>query len=117
VFDAVIRRQYFPSAWKYIGVESILKPGNDPTLPSSNRPISLLDTVGKFFEKILLTRALRELNKSGLMRDEEFGRRPRRSTSLQLARLVERAKRKSDDRRLTGPVFLDVAEAFDKAWV
>jgi hypothetical protein len=34
-----------------------------------HRPISLLDTVGKLFEKILLTRVLREVNKRGLLRD------------------------------------------------
>ncbi|KDR24442.1 hypothetical protein L798_06509, partial [Zootermopsis nevadensis] len=56
VFNAVLRRQHFPSAWKHARVVSILKPGKDPTLPSSYRPISLLDTVGKLCEKILLTR-------------------------------------------------------------
>jgi hypothetical protein len=54
-------------------VVSILKPGKDITLFSSYRPISLLDTVGKLFEKILHTRALREANDRGLLRDEQFG--------------------------------------------
>jgi hypothetical protein len=61
VFNAFHRRQYFPSAWKHARVVSILKPGKDPTLPSSYRPIGLLDTVGKLFEKILLARILREV--------------------------------------------------------
>jgi hypothetical protein len=51
------RRQYFPPAWKHAPVVSILKQGKNPTLPSSYRPISLLDNVGKLFEKILLTRS------------------------------------------------------------
>jgi hypothetical protein len=34
---------------------SILKPGKDPAQPTSFGPISLLDTIGKLFEKILLT--------------------------------------------------------------
>jgi hypothetical protein len=54
-------------------VVSILKPGKDPTLPSSYRLISLLDMVGKLFEKILLTRVLRQINERGLLRDEQFG--------------------------------------------
>jgi hypothetical protein len=78
----------------------ILKPGKDPTQPSSYRPISLLDTVGKLFEKILLTMVLRELNERGLLRDEQFGFRPKHSTTLQLARLVERVNRNFDERRL-----------------
>jgi hypothetical protein len=41
-------------------VVSILKLGKDPELPSSYRPIGLLETVGKHFEKLLLSRVLRE---------------------------------------------------------
>jgi hypothetical protein len=69
LIKAVLRRQYFPPAWKHARVIYILKPGKDPTQPSSYRPISLLDTVGKLFEKILLTRVLREVNERGLLRD------------------------------------------------
>ena len=96
---------------------SVLKPGKDPALPSSYRPISLLDTIGKLFEKILLSRILHVLSESGLMRDEQFGFRPRHSTSLQLARLVERITSNFGEKRLIGPVFLDVAKAFDTVWI
>jgi len=76
-----------------------------------------LDTVGKLFEKILLTRFLHVVNERGLMRDEQFGFRPRHSTSLQLARLVERITRNFGEKRVTGAVFLDVAKAFDTVWI
>jgi hypothetical protein len=117
VFNAVLRRQYFPPVWKHVRVLPILKPGKDSTQPSSYRPICLLDTVGKLIEKILLTRILREVNERGLLRDEQFGFRPKHSTTLQLARLVQRVNRNFDERRLTGAVFLDVAKAFDTVWV
>jgi hypothetical protein len=117
VFNAVLRRQYFPSAWKHARVVSIQKPGMDPTLPSSYKPISLLDTVGKLFEKILLARVPREVKERGLLCDEQFRFRTRRSTTLQLARLVEKVDRNFDKRRLTGAVFLDVAKTFDTVWV
>jgi hypothetical protein len=51
------------------------------------------------------------------MRDEQFGFRPRHSTSLQLVRLVERITRNFSEKRLTGAVFLDVAKAFDTVWI
>jgi hypothetical protein len=47
------------------------------------------------------------------MRDEQFAFRPKHSTSLQLARLVERITRNSGEKRLTGANFFDVAKAFD----
>jgi hypothetical protein len=86
-------------------------------LSSSYRHISLLDTVGKLFENILLTRVLREVKERGLLRYEQFGFRPRHSTALQLSRLVERVSRNFDERRLTGAVFLDVAKTFHTVWV
>jgi len=69
------------------------------------------------FEKILLARILHEVSERGLMRDEQFGFRPRHSTSLQLARLVERITRNFGEKGLTGTVFLDVAKAFDTVWI
>jgi len=50
---------------------------------------SLPDTIGKLFEMILLARIIHEISVRGLMRDELFRFRPRHSTSLQLACLVE----------------------------
>jgi len=52
IFNAVLRTHHFPQTWKHARVISILKPGKDPAMPSSYRPISLLDTIGKLFEKI-----------------------------------------------------------------
>ena len=57
IFNAVLLTHHFPPMWKHTRVISILKPGKDPALPSSYRPVSLMDTIGKLF-KILLTRIL-----------------------------------------------------------
>ena len=109
IFNSILLTQHFPTAWKHARVISILKPGKHPALPSSNRPISLLDTIGKLFEKILLARILHEVSGRGLMRDEQFGFRPRHSTWLQLA---ERITTNFGEKRLRGAVFLDVAKTF-----
>jgi len=76
-----------------------------------------LDTIGKLFEKILLTRILYEVGERGLLRDEQFGFRTRHSTSLQLALLNERITRYFGKRRLSGAVFPDVAKPFDTVWI
>ena len=76
-----------------------------------------MDWIVKLFEKILLGRILHEISERGLMRDEQFGFRPRHSTSLQLARLVERLTRNFGEKGLTDAVFLDVAKAFDTVWI
>jgi hypothetical protein len=91
--------------------------GKDPTLSSSYGPISIIGTVGNLFQKILHARVFREVNDSGLLRDEQVGFRPRHITTHQLARFVERINRYFDERRLTGPAFLDAAKAFNTIWV
>ena len=96
---------------------SILKPGKDQALLSSYRPISRLDTIGNLFEKILLARILYVVNESGLLRDGQFVFRPRHSTSLQLARRVERIARNFGEKGLSDALFLDVAKAFDADWI
>ena len=85
----------------------------DPPLPSSYRPISLLDTISNLFEKILLARILYVVKERGLLRDEQFGFKPRHSTCLQLAPHVERKTRNFGEKILTGVLFLDVAKHFD----
>jgi hypothetical protein len=51
------------------------------------------------------------------MRDEQFGFRPKHSTSLQLARLIEIITRNFGEKRITGAVFLDVPKAVDNVWI
>ena len=67
----------------------ILKPEKDLALPSPYRLISLRDTTGKLFEKILLSRILCDVSGRRLLRDEQFGLRAKHSTALQLARLLQ----------------------------
>jgi hypothetical protein len=117
LLNAALIAQYFPPVWKHARVISILKPGKDPSLPSSYRPISLLDTIGKLFEKIVLSKILSEVIGRGLLRDDQFGFRPKHSTTLQLARLVDRVTRNFGEKRLTGAIFLDAAKAFGTVWV
>jgi hypothetical protein len=67
--------------------------------------------------KILLTRVLQEVKERRLLRVEQFGLRPRHSTTLQQAYLVVKVNRNFDERRVTGTVFPDVAKAFDTVLV
>jgi len=62
IFKALLHTNHFRTECKYVRVISILKPGKDPTLPSSYRPICFLDSIGKLFEKVLVTRILIEVS-------------------------------------------------------
>jgi hypothetical protein len=58
IFNSKLRLSYFPILWKYSSIILILKPKKPPDLPSSYRPINLLPTLSKVFEKILIKRII-----------------------------------------------------------
>jgi hypothetical protein len=113
IFNAALLAQYFPPVWKHARVISFPKAGKDPSRPSSYRPISLLDTITKLFEKMLLSKILSEVK---LLCDEQFGLGPEHGTTLQRASLFERVTRKFSGKRLTGAIFLNIAKGFDTFW-
>jgi hypothetical protein len=76
LFNVALLAEYFQPVWKYARLISIPKPGKIPSLPLSYRPISLLDTISKLFEKILLRKILSEVNGCCIMRDKQLGSDP-----------------------------------------
>jgi len=112
-FNAVLRTHHFPQVWKHARVIAVLKPGKNLALPPSYRHISLLDTISKLFQKILLGKIFHVVSERRMMVDEQFEFRHRHSTSLQLARLLERITRNLSEKRLSDAVFLDVSKDFD----
>lgn len=60
---------------------------------------------------------LHEVNARGLLRDEQFGFRPKHNTALHLVRIVERFSRTFEEKRLSDAVFLDASNTFDSVWV
>jgi hypothetical protein len=48
-FKAILFTHYLLTMWKQARVISVLKPGKNSAQPSSYRPISLLETIGKLF--------------------------------------------------------------------
>ncbi|GJQ78660.1 hypothetical protein Trydic_g11763 [Trypoxylus dichotomus] len=51
IFNAAFKLHHFPSPWKTAMVILISKPGKEPHLATSYRPISLLPAISKIFEK------------------------------------------------------------------
>lgn len=56
VFYACLRLFYFTKKWKEAQVLAFKKPGKDKLFPQNYRPISLLSTMSKVLEKVILSR-------------------------------------------------------------
>ncbi|GFS64069.1 probable RNA-directed DNA polymerase from transposon BS [Trichonephila clavipes] len=112
----MFKLRYFPNAWKTAVVIPILKPGKNPKLAESHRPISLLPILSKLAEKIISTRLNDYLENENILVPEQHGFRPRLSTTHQLLRVVEYIKDGIDRHQYTAAVFLDIQKAFDRVW-
>ncbi|GFX55587.1 RNA-directed DNA polymerase from mobile element jockey [Trichonephila clavipes] len=116
IINNILKVGYFPQLWKTASVIPILKPGKDPTLPDSFRPISLLPVLRKITEKIIQKRLGQHLNDNDILIPQQHGFRAGLSTSHQLLRVVEYIKSGFQNRKSTGAVFLDIQKAFDRVW-
>ena len=116
IINNCLASSYFPKAWKSASTIMIPKPGKDPHDPLSYRPISLLNVMGKIFEKILASRLAPLLESHRLLPDQQFGFRSQRSTINPLMELHTDSTRHSNLKECTAAVFLDIERAFDKVW-
>jgi hypothetical protein len=94
----------------------ILKPGKNPTDVSSYRPISLLSTIAKLLERLILRRIYQDSNPTNWTPDHQFGFRSAHSTLQQGHRIINTINQAFNNNQYCTAVFLEVAQAFDKVW-
>ena len=116
LFNAILKLGYFPSKWKKSQIIMILKPGKDPTLASSYRPISLLPCLSKLFEKVLQSKLMPYLLDCNIIPSHQFGFREKHGTIEQVNRITNEIRSAFEDREYCTAIFLDVAQAFDRVW-
>lgn len=116
IFNACFKLRYFPVAWKEAKIILIPKAGKNLRLPENHRPISLLNTLGKLLERLILNGLLSHIKENNVYLPEQFGFRAEHATTHQLLRVANKINHGFNINNATGIVFLDVAKAFDKVW-
>jgi len=90
-----------------------------PDLPSSYRPISLLDGAGKLLERLLLARLESHIERADGLSTQQFGFRRTRSTTDAMAEVLRTARAAGSgvvqNRDLCAVVTIDVRNAFNSA--
>ena len=102
----------FPSQLKQAKVHPIFK-GGDKSDPNNYRPISILPTVSKIFEKHINKHLMGYLNKYKLLHESQSGFRQKHSCQTALIKLIDSWLKCIDDGDLVGALFLDFRKAFD----
>ena len=112
MFNLMIRNVYVPQCWKEGEIILLEKPGKDQTKLESYRPITLLCTIGKMLEKILMTR-LRERIDDELNKVNQHGFTPERSTKTAIDQVVKRMKSIKKRKTIGVSLAVDIKGAFD----
>ena len=102
----------FPSKLKIAKVFPLFKKG-DIQLFGNYRPISLLSSVSKVFEKAAYGQLYEYSSSHALFYDSQYGFRKYHSTELAALELVDRIHKEIDENKIPFSVFLDLSKAFD----
>ncbi|XP_063898861.1 probable RNA-directed DNA polymerase from transposon X-element [Helicoverpa armigera] len=112
LYTGILRTGTFPRIWKEGRVIMLPKAQKNVLKPESYRPITLLPTISKVFELLLL----RHLTPHLTPRPEQYGFRAEHSTTLQLTRVLHHFANTVNRREHAVAVFLDMEKAFDRVW-
>ncbi|KAF6210112.1 hypothetical protein GE061_015868 [Apolygus lucorum] len=119
MYNACLGAGVFSKRWKAARLVLLDKGKGDPSLPSSWRPLCMLDTAGKGYEKLLLLRLLPAIEQAGDLSPRQYGFRKGRSTVHALTDVVTAVRRSQEgsryNRNLALLVTLDVKNAFNSA--
>ena len=94
----------------------LLKPYKLPSLTTSYRPISLISSIMKLFERVIEQRLRSHLEHIGFINKHQSGFRRAKATDDHLFRLSQSIMESFNRREYVVAAFLDVEKAFDNVW-
>lgn len=103
---------WFPSQLKYAEVKPLHKKGNKEFC-LNYRPVSILTSFSKVFEKTAYNQITDYLEKNKIFSSEQFGFRSGHSTNLAISQLVNKIVHNLDSSKSTAAFFCDLSKAFD----
>jgi ribonuclease HI len=106
----------FPDSWRKAIVIPIPKPGKDPTVASSYRPIALTSCLCKTMERMVNNRLVWYLESNNCLHPCQSGFRKGRSTLDHLVGLEGAIREGFIKRAHTVAVFFDIEKAYDTTW-
>ncbi len=112
IINQMISTGIFPDKLKIAKVTPIYKK-DDETMFTNYRPISLLPSLSKIFEKVIFKQLYNFFKEKNLFYNAQYGFRDGHSTELAALELVDRITIDMDKMNTPISVFLDLSKAFD----
>ena len=113
LFNLSVRSGVFPVDWKLAKVSSIYKTG-ERIDPNNYRPISVLSTIARIFEKVMYEQSYDYLSRKNILDPRQAGFRSLHSTVTALLDLTNQWCFNIDRGLINGVLFLDLKKAFDR---
>ena len=102
----------FPNQLKTAKVTPIFKK-NENYLFSNYRPVSVLSSVSKVFERIMHDQIYKHFDDLKLLFNSQYGFRPKHSTEFAALELIDRIILEMDKNNIPINIFMDLSKAFD----
>lgn len=112
IINSSFENGHFPDSLKLAKVIPIFKSG-DPTLPKNYRPISILSTISKVFEKLLYNALESFFHKHKVIHSNQFGFQKGSGSISATTQLVTKIQNTLDKKNIAGGIFIDLQKAFD----
>ena len=77
------------------------------------RPISLLPTISKIFERVIHDQMYEYFNKFKLLAEQQYGFRKQHSTEYAAVKLIDHVSREMEAGKIPANVYTDLSKAFD----
>jgi len=113
LYNSCLRSGIFPAEWKTARVVLLKKPNKPDGVPSSYRPLCLLNDVGKILEFLLARRLEDHMSERGGLSANQFGFRKGRSTDDAVRELQANLLEGVDRGRFCLAVSIDIKNAFN----
>ena len=112
IINQMIETGVFPTSLKIAKTIPLYKKG-DSHMPSIYRPISLLPTISKIFERVIYNQLYDHFIKNNLLSEQQYGFRANHSTELAAIRLVDHINHEMDKNHTPCNIYIDLSKAFD----
>ena len=112
IINQMITTGIFPDAFKVSKVIPIFKKG-DCSLMSNYRPISLLPTISKIFERVTHDQMCEYFNNFNLLAVQQYGFRQKNSTEYAGIKLIDHVSKQMENGKTPGNLYIDLSNAFD----
>ena len=112
IINQMITTGIFPDSFKISKITPLFKKG-DVSMLSNYRPISLLPTISKIFERILFNQLYDYFNSNNLLAEEQYGFRTNHSTEYAAVKLVDNVSKEMALGNTPTALYIDLSKAFD----